>query len=187
MSTPPIPHELGPHFAVHAALAQGVTQWRLRGAGLERPFHGGRMIATGMGEPDDNADPARALRYWRDYQLRASRAYAEIMPPHQFFFGVTAAIIHELPVPALRMGRMSDISVGVHHPKRAPRRPGVNVHQFRERLATTQVIGGLRVLDSPSLWATLSTHLRLEDRIALGDAIIRTPRVGGRAASRGVV
>ncbi len=38
---------------------------------------------------------------------------------------------------------------------------------------------GIRVLDAPSLWAVLGPRLALPDRVALGDAILHAPRIGG--------
>lgn len=42
------------------------------------------------------------------------------------------------------------------------------------------MVQGLRVMTPASLWATYGPELSLANRVALGDAIIRTPRIGGR-------
>ncbi len=64
-------------------------------------------------------------------------------------------------------------------PKRAPNRARVRGVQVDRKLAATDEYDGIRVLDAPSTWAALAPRLDLPDRVALGDAIIRTPRVGG--------
>ena len=193
MKSGSIPQEIGQEFAYATALSHGMSAWEHRSPGLQHPFRGTRIADPGpiLSAPPQGA--AALFAWWRDQQLQRARAYATVMPAQQFFFGVTAAFIQNLPV-SLPLapkdyGQHSaewfrTISVGTHAPGRAPRRPGMLVRQFRPHLLTVREADGLCVADPCSLWATLSAHLRFEDSIALGDAIIRMPRVWGRPTSK---
>ncbi|MFT4231525.1 MAG: hypothetical protein QM606_01935 [Leucobacter sp.] len=177
-----------------------MSEDRLRSSDLERPFRGvRRRTPAGTGAADVAASSASAhaspAQAWAERQRAAAMAYATVMTDSQFFAGLTAAVIWRLPVPApagLRRHRGADvrelgdpdhpvnrIEVGVLAPHNAPRRNRVRGVQMQPRLAGIRERDGLRVLDPPSVWATLGPRLERPDRVALGDAIIRRPRIGG--------
>lgn len=190
MSRPPapLPRDLLPAFRRTDAIAHGVGAWRLRGADLERSFRGVRIVNEGPGIQLDQDEGTHAGELWRRRQLRTARAYSLVMPHHYFFCGVTAAAIWELPIPEqkwiseLRPGAKDSadsIEVGVLAPTRIPRVTGVTARQFQPHMAAIREHNGMRVLDPASIWATVGPRLKLPDRVALGDAIVRAPRIGG--------
>lgn len=164
------------------ALAQGVTDWQLRDTRLERPFHGvrvKRVAVAAAGEPVA-VHPAKA---WRDAHLELAQAYCCIMKPGQFFSGITAAVIWKLPVP-IDPRRLQCLELAVEAPNTAPRRAGVKGTQIAPRLLGTATRQGLATIDASTIWAVLGPRLDLPSRVALGDAIIQTPRIGGNLGPR---
>ncbi|WES64188.1 hypothetical protein P0L94_17205 [Microbacter sp. GSS18] len=185
----PLPDELGPQFSVRDARTAGVSLRRLRHKDLEQPFIGARMRRTdgvliadsGRSSHAIAADEARS-----DIRRRA-RAYATVMPSHAFFFGVTAAVVWDIPLPlrVLRTatsvgGRMPQharrLDVAVHPPHRAPRARGLTSRQLSPRLTTTREHDGLRLASPATVWAQLATELSVDELIAAGDAIVQPPR-----------
>ncbi|RGE23200.1 hypothetical protein [Leucobacter sp. wl10] len=198
----PLPDALGSEFSRASAHAHGVGDHRLRRLDLERPFRGVRRrrgVGGRLGARSGGADEPHPAEIWRDRQRESARAYSTIMLEHQFFVGITAALVRRLPVPAPRelwrpwdrdaTARLLDpsdpdhpvnrIEIGVFAPGRAPNRTRVRGVKIQPHLAKICEHDGLRMLDAASLWATLGPRLDLPDRVALGDAIIRIPRIGG--------
>lgn len=185
----PLPDDLGPQFSVREARISGVSPRRLRNHDLEQPFVGAR--ARRVNEPLI-ADSGRSWRAIaadgarRDI-IRRARAYATVMPAHAFFFGVTAAIAWDIPLP-LRVlqtdtgvvGRMPQsarrLDVAVHPPHRAPRARGLASRQLSPRLTTTREHEGLRLASPATVWAQLAAELSVDELIAAGDAIVQPPR-----------
>src|SRR5690349_11632024 len=92
----PLPPGLGDVFSTRDARAAGVTVRRLRAADLEGPFRGVRTIRVVDGPPHiatTEAEPFARDRRARDGVLARARAYRQVMMPHAFFAGRTAAVI----------------------------------------------------------------------------------------------
>lgn len=178
------------------ALEHGVTDWQLRDTRLERPFRGVRVSQSGAAAIAKAASPAPALspapsagtqagdkplhpaQVWRNRHLELAHAYHCLMKPGEYFSGLTAALIWELPVP-IHPGSPQRIEVAAVAPRAAPRRVGVKGVQISPRLMGTATRQGLATIDAPTIWSVLGPRLGLSDRVALGDAIIRRPRIGG--------
>lgn len=186
---PPIPPSLGAQFGRRDALANGVSPSRLRAHDLEIPFRGSRMLKA-VGSTASSAGPAeesfdrsprtfeaeRALERFRGRAL----AYANVMPGHSLFIGITAAVFFEIPVP-LRTRAWDatgdrPLDVGVFAPYRASRAAGVRGAQLTSQLVSVRELGGVRLSSPASTWAMLGTELTLDDLVVAGDAIVRIPR-----------
>jgi hypothetical protein len=101
------------------------------------------------------------------------------MRNHQFFSGCTAALLWRLPVPFRLVSDLTLIEVSTFAPLTPPRGAGVKGSSISARFAHTRLHLGKHVLDPPSIWATFGPRLALPDLVALGDAVIRTPRYPG--------
>lgn len=73
----------------------------------------------------------------------------------------------------------SQVHVGIHRPKRAPRRPDVRGHQFTRGFIHVNELDGFPVTDAASTWATLGGIMGLDDLVAATDAVLRVPRHPG--------
>ncbi|MGN8552525.1 UNVERIFIED_CONTAM: hypothetical protein OHV15_08075 [Microbacterium sp. SLM126] len=166
-----LPDSLGSAFTVGAARSAGVGESRLRGRDLEQLTHGTRIRVLD--------EPRAPLEAWaaKEHRLRRRiEAYLPAMPEDAFFLGPTAAALYGLPLPP---GPDLPLHVGVPHPRSAPRRRGVTGVQILPRMARLTVVGGFRITDVPTTWATLGGHLGVNDLVAVADAIIRVPRHPG--------
>ena len=173
----PLPASLGALFTVSEANARGIGRGRLRLSDVERLFPGayGR-VGTGILRHAEDAKLLHERELWRRRQLRAARAYGMIMRPTQFFSGLTAAVILGLPVP---QRSSEDIEVASFAPDHPPRMVGVRGRKISRHLVTVTTYRGFRVTSPASTWVMLAGELELEDLVALGDAVLRHPRIGG--------
>lgn len=159
------------------SLKHGVTAWQWRDERYARPFYGvGWDPSLRIEEEDDRESHPAEL--WRKTHLQLAMTYACIMKPGAFFAGKTAALLWKIPVPIDSCAPQL-LEVGVETGAPFPRRTGVRGRRFSPRLVRTTVRDGLVMLDTPSIWASLGPTLDLPNRVALGDAIIRKPRIGG--------
>lgn len=181
----PLPDDLGTVFTRAAALASGVTDRRLRAHDLARPCHGVRRldISAARFQLESDADGGRRgppeAELWREKHLQAANDYLAVMRDHQFFSGWTAAVIWQLPIPFCWVRTIDQIEISTFAPRTPPRGAGVRGTQLRAHLVGTCRYQGKYLLRPASVWATLGPRLVLSDRVALGDAIIRTPRHPG--------
>ena len=100
------------------------------------------------------------------------------MRPGQYFAGITACIIWGFPVPIIPTSPHM-IEVVVTTTASLPRRSGIVGRRLSPALFHIAQREGFPTLDPASLWATVGPRLTLPDRVALGDAIVREPRIGG--------
>ena len=113
---------------------------------------------------------------WRRRQLRRAYAFQKVMGQHLFFSGRTAALIWGLPVPP---STSSDIDVACKYPGQTPRIAGVHCHRVRQDLVTVTTHRGFWVTSPASTWVMLAAELEMPDLVALGDAVLHRPRIGG--------
>ncbi len=151
----PLPDHLraGP-FALRTALGCGLTERRLQGNDLRRPFRGVRDLATSP----------------NDLEARC-RAYLQRMPPGGFFSGVTAALLHGIPLP-LRFAADERLHVSVPHPARAPRVRGVVAHSVQVGDAEVTTIRGIPVSQPARSWCELGALLDVSSLVAAGDHLV---------------
>lgn len=175
----PLPDHLGDEFSCRRAHSAGVSARRLRAQDLDAPHRGVRMKRDPEpeepreqdeqeGDPDAPGAQDRAER--RDL-LRRARAYAEIMSPHAFFVGRTAAVIC-----GVRTDATGDLEVAVIAPARAPRVAGVRARKVKRSFVFVREVEKLRVASVASTWAMLGAELSVRELVILGDAMVRVPR-----------
>ncbi|MFC5432159.1 hypothetical protein ACFPJ2_00520 [Microbacterium suwonense] len=171
----PLPSELPDAFTFAEARALGVTRRRLDSEDLSRPFRGGRVMIT-SGDADQT-EPDIWDRMRREHVGRM-RAYAPLLPPDGYFCGPSAAIAWRIPMPPW-VWQKDALHVGVHRPRRAPRRPGIIGHQHTRGFVKVGETDGLPVTDAASTWATLGGILGLDALVAAADHVLRVPRHPG--------
>lgn len=185
-----LPESLGQSFSVASARNAGIGRGRLRGADLTSSFHGTRKRSTPAdAQPTADED----LAAFADERGRV-RALAEelstVMPGHAFFAGMTAAMIHDIPLQAFchseerKRGedgprKLKPLVVGVHKPRSPVRRVGVRGIHLAPELAPVILVDGLRVTDRAATWAMLGSVLNERDMVAAADQLLRVPRHPG--------
>ncbi|MBF0817599.1 DUF559 domain-containing protein [Microbacterium paludicola] len=167
-------------FRVGEGLAAGVGRKRLRHTSLERPFRGVRVRPAEPVEWDD--ETPEAVRHTAAIRERMNH-YAPVMPQEAFFAGVTAAVLHEIPLPPWAVApvdtRIPDLVVAVWEPRTPPRRPGVRGLRVRRELAAVTTVAGLRVATLADTWAMLGATLGEDDLVVAADHLLRVPRHPG--------
>lgn len=161
---PALPPSLtGRPFSVAEATQLGVSDSRMRGRDLSRPFHGVRAPAAPSPPTHDYAARIEAVR-------ATARAYLCRAPDHHVFTHQTAAAIIGMPIP----GRLIDahtIHVSTVPPHRAPRAAGVVGHQIRAG-GPIFVVRGLPVPDPARIWCQLGAVLGVRELVAAGDFLL---------------
>ncbi|MCD1269621.1 hypothetical protein B5M43_012380 [Microbacterium sp. MEC084] len=180
-----LPPELGGVFAVGRARDAGVGRGRLRGSDLTSTFHGARSVRVERPDPDDVPDVAKE----RARVLAQVRELAAVLADHAFFAGITAAMVHGIPLPPFhhsvrRAGgggppELTPLVVGVHKPRSPVRRARVRGIHLDPALAPVVEVDGIRVTDLASTWAMLGVELGERDLVAAADHLLRIPRHPG--------
>ncbi|TXK18525.1 endonuclease domain-containing protein [Homoserinibacter sp. GY 40078] len=167
----PLPDSLDRSFTTSAAQADGVGYGRLRGGDLARPFHGVR-----------ERFPALTL-------LERCQSYATRMADDEFFCAVTAALLHDLPLP-MRIRDDPTLHVAVPNPRRGPRSRGVAGHKFVVVPAAGEVIPheGLRISSPERSWCESGAQLTLDELVIAGDHLVgRSNGISSAARLRAVL
>lgn len=170
----PLPPALAkePAFTVATARELGVSNSRLRGSDLSRPFRGLRA------SPGESAT----------LQGRC-RTLALAMPSGDVFSHVTAASLLGLRLPD-RLRDTTQIHISTIAPRRPPRRVGVTGHQMASGQATVGRIWGLPVPSPVDTWCQLAEMLSVEELVIVGDGLVQrrspasTPAAMAEAAAR---
>lgn len=138
--------------------------------GLDRPFHGVRA------EPRRLEPLAHPAAEERAAIIEAALRFGIRMNFRGCFSHTTAALLWDLPLPFL-----SDTRIHVSTPGRAPRAAGTVGHQVRPDLVriVPHPRFGVPVSDPATTWAVLAPMIGAYDLVAVGDAIVRAPRVAG--------
>ncbi|MEV8274145.1 hypothetical protein [Microbacterium sp. NPDC077184] len=166
MRRPSLPVHLGSAFSLADARDAGVSASRLRAQDVEIPFRGVRARRERVETPGTEG-------------LIRERAhhYAQRMTEHEFFTHATAAVLWDLPIP-ISLLDAERLDVGVHWPRRAPAGRAVRGRCLRAELVHAQAHPrhGFSLASPASLWAQSASFLpRIEDVVALGDAVTRVP------------
>lgn len=160
-------------FLVADARRAGRPRRWIDGTAFERPYRGVRVPRF---EEDPECPPGAQQRA---AILRAAFHFCVHMHDAEYFSHATAAVIWDLPLPLLP-DTLPHVSVA----GRAPRIRGIHGHQIDRGLSrvVTHPQHGLRVADPATTWAMLGGVLRHPyDLVAVGDAIVRVPRIPGPA------
>ena len=131
----------------------------MRGADLERPFHG-----------------VRSLTESEISVIGTCRAFEPLLRPGLFFSHLTAARLWGCPLPQ-SIARGAAIHVTATAPTRAPEGRGVIGHQSRPELAATNRRYDLPVADAALTFCQLASVLPLDDLVAVGDHLVLDPAV----------
>ncbi len=143
----------------------GYTFKRMRGPDLAVPFRGVRAVAGGPADPA--TDPTNALR------IRC-RAALIMVCQGAVISSITAARIWPLPMPSASPDEPLHISAFA--PDHAPRRDGVIGHQVPDQDVGTVSRLGIPVTDPASLFCHLGAVMSVPNLVAVGDALVLTPR-----------
>ena len=141
-------------FGASEALDLGASRRRLAASDLRTPYRGARL----------RADAEPSVR-------NLAAAYAQRMPPTQFFSHATAALLNGVPLP-LALEADPRLHVSVLAAWAQPRVRGVIGHQLDPRRTRVVDVGGLRMTDAASTWCQLATLVGLDDLITAGDFLI---------------
>lgn len=181
MRTPtPLPATLASVFAVAQGRLDGLSPRRLRAPDLAAPFHGVRT-RTNANEPDFADDPWERQRQQR---VAHAREYAPLLRPGTFFSHETAAALHGAPIPyelhngVITDGRDLSVHVSVLGDGPIPRGAGVRGHRADPQTSAVVSLGGIRIANAATTWASLGATLRVPDLIAVGDFFCRVWREG---------
>lgn len=159
------PHQFTDAFAVADALNGGLAEGRLRGADLERPFHGVRRLPL---ESTDRSEFEVFVERCRDF--------SPLLRDDRFFSHTTAARLWDAPLPVQTLA--SDFPhVSVMTPRQPPRGRGVRGHELFDENTTVTVRRDLPVTDAATTWLNCAGLLPIEELVALGDHLILAPHV----------
>lgn len=168
------PQLRGASFTVADAHLLGVSDGRLRRRDLTRPFHGVRAAAP----PSVPGIPTTEAERWAHLLAAArerARQYSVRMTGDQFFSHVTAAILHDLPLPARCITRpIIDIGTSTRAGRRRGR--GVAGHLIPADRARIVSVTNLPVASVVDVWCQLSTVLTLDELVIVGDSLVRRKR-----------
>lgn len=162
----PLPNPLGPHFSVASAAEHGVKRGRLRGADLEAPFYGIRMLQPPAEYSTDRAAMTRHLAHAYSHRMRAV----------DVFSNETAAALLDAPLPFSTDMRLH---VATIRPANAPRTRGVVGHSVAASGIITAAAEGLSITDPATTWAMLGESLDVPWLVAVGDHLCRVWRAEG--------
>jgi hypothetical protein len=151
------PHLAKTAFRSSDTTSHGLGRGRLRGHGVEHPFHGVSSI-----ELDLNSTVELCWAY--DPVLKADSAFSH----------TTSARLHGIPLPT---GSVLPLHVSCPGGGSAPRRKGVIGHSIEtfERA----LVAGIPVVAPADTWCQLATSLGREDLVAAGDYLISGVRLTG--------
>lgn len=151
------PQLRGGAFSVRAGRSAGLGNKRMRGADLQKPFHGVRTASASLDV------------------IELCRAYQACTAPSAFFCGVTAAMIFGVPLPSeFEMSKI--LRVGVAAPKRAPSGKGIVGSALNVAEGEVRHWRGLRVSSPAHTWCQLGRVLTVPDLVAAGDHLIHWNR-----------
>ncbi len=166
----PLPREVkAAAFTLAQGRSIGLGDKRMRGSDLQRPVRGVRQPADGAGAWPDAWAAAEA-------RLRDRCAAVTLAVPEGAFFShLTAARLWPLPLPGWAV-QDEAVHVSVFEPAMSPRRPGLVGHRLSDPLIFTVNRGGQRLIDPATLFCQVAAVLPVPDLVAVGDALILTPR-----------
>lgn len=93
------------------------------------------------------------------------------MPSESFFSHSTAALLHQIPVPA-RLEFSSVVHIAAPSPSRAPHATGILGHRLTVHPDDVEIVAGVRSTTAARTWCDLASQISLLDLIAAGDFLI---------------
>ena len=141
-------------FSITDARQAGLSDGRLRGTDLHRPFYGVR---------DAGFQPQTLLR--------RCQALAARLPADAFFSGPTAALLHGAPLP-LALEAATTLHVSRPVPAQAVAVRGTTGHRVRLMGDDVRYPHSLRTSSPVRTWCELGETLSVPDLVAVGDYLI---------------
>ena len=138
-------------FTVDRARETGVSASRLRAKDLVAPTRGAR------------------LHQGHSFAERC-RAVMAVVDPRVFATGISAAVLHGLPVPH---GLRDILELAIPAPSRAVRRRGVTARSLRITEAEVTLVQGMRATTLARTWCELGRTLNVHALVAAGDVAVR--------------
>lgn len=163
----------GSAFRTGDAWIHGLGRGRLRGAGVDHPFHGASSIGV-------NLSTVHGLAI----------AYQPNLTPCQYFSHTTSAALFGIPLPSTVMDLPLHISTPANRPCPRGRRVQGHVLDFShlsEPPDDRQLSAGMPVVSPADTWFQLSAMLPTNDLIAAGDYLITGRRIRGGERSEPLV
>ncbi|WP_157078971.1 hypothetical protein [Herbiconiux solani] len=158
-----LPSELvGAPFGVWGGRELGVSEKRMRGPDLQRPYHGVRRRADAVARETPEGLEARCDAYL--VRLRGSQAFSHL----------TAAALWGVPLPG-RVESDPRIHVCAFGGTR-PRLRGVVGHETDDPDARVVIRDGRPVVDAVAAWIQIAALLSLDELVAAADHLVLTPR-----------
>lgn len=149
----PLPSSFSGPMTVADAQRLGVTPGQLRNPSLGRPFHGVRS-------PPDCEPTIRTL----------ASAYRPLLPEGGVFSHTTAAMLHDMPLPAY--ARRTALHVTSPAEIRAREGNGVHGHHLALSADEMVLIDGLPCTSAARTWCDLAPMLGFLDLVAAGDRLL---------------
>jgi hypothetical protein len=142
-----------------------LSQGRLNRSDVTRPYHGVQTTT-----------PPSTLR-------ERCSAYAVRMRPGQAFSHSTAALLHDLPLPARLEATEETLHVCCVRPAMPPRTVGVVGHRLTAA-PVVQDLDGLQVCVPSEAWCQLAADLSLDELIAMADHLLTVSPLTEEATRR---
>lgn len=144
----------GQPFHVRAGAARGVSEKRMRGSDLQRPFHAVRVDGS--------------LETLRD----RCAALCKVLGSQHVFSHLTAAELWGMPLPH----NSTDLHVTAIGARGRIRRPGIVGWERADEELLTFELAGVPVLGPSDVWCQLATQLSRDWLVAVGDFLISGER-----------
>ncbi|WP_022889389.1 endonuclease domain-containing protein [Agromyces italicus] len=150
----PLPDKLQAHaFTTAGAVGHGVTERRLRGRDLVRPFHGVRSATPVV-----------------DLEARC-RAKLLVMRRGQVFSHATACRLFGIVVP--RSHEIDELDVAAFAPAAIPRGKGVRGHRLGAGGTRVGRLRGLPLVSPEDAWCQLASTSSVRELVVAGDSLLR--------------
>lgn len=150
-----MPPELsGSAFLTTDPRVAGLSQRRLLGPDLERPYRAVRSAGVDRGDVEGRCE-----------------VYAARIPTSEFFSHVTAAQLYRMPLP-WRLECDETVHISTFRSVCRPRVVGVVGHRLSAASVSVRMFRGFPLADPVSVWCRLAPLLSIDDLIAVGDFIV---------------
>lgn len=178
----PLPNTLGSTFTATEARLAGVDAKRLKQSDVARLAHNvycrSQVITVSKSPSVPGGVAPHPHEIWRRTQSVRATALAPLIGIGRFFSHHTAAALWELPItPPYDSSGLLDIAS--FKESRGRSSAGLRGRVLSSHLTGITTLRGIPLTDPATTWAQLAPGLERDDAVALGDAAIHMPRIGG--------
>lgn len=146
------------------------------GPGATRSYGARTFLRRGAHQPDSTPLSEHPDVAWRRSQIERALLLSDVLPTGGFFCHHTAAAVWNLPVPARPTPALD---LGYLSPARGSRKRDFLAHHFVAGSVGVTSHQGAPLTDPATTWVLLAAGLPRRAAVALGDAVIHTPRFPG--------